>query len=481
MPLLATNNYMPATEDSAAAFTPGLLIAVTGRRGIGKTQLLARLAEIQRARGHRVDGVLALAGDRKGPEQGADEYWLRIIGTEEDLSWAVRDDSSNPPYAIEAGTERKLRLWAEQLTPRPPLLLLDEFGKLEIAGRGLMPVWTLLKSSQPQIVVITVREDNLPAIERLLGRRFDLCLPANDPASLPLLLRASEDYGEWTRLGLVGGAAGGIEITVGSLLHAAKIPLRGLLMSSLQGAMMTFACFGLAQPGRVIWVPFISAGLKALSPAGSRVRPMIAISLQGLLYGGTVQVLGFNAPAVALGGLLIGAWSALQGFLLQYLLMGDDLFRAYDAAVLWMANHWNITAPSLPWLMAGWAAFCGLCAGGIAVAAWRWRAPPATLKRLIEKEPAPARHRQTGNWHDLVHWQFWLPLLIVSILLLATGRTWESVAWLGLRFVAVGFLLVTLVSLLRPARWAEKLRRFGWWGPALAMSGALQRHDSSKK
>jgi nucleoside-triphosphatase THEP1 len=472
---------MPAAEESAVAFTPGLLIAITGGRGVGKTRLMARLAELQQARGQRVEGVLALAGHRQGPDQGADEYWLRIIGTEEDLSWAVRDDSSNPPYAIEPGTERKLRLWAEQLAARPPLLLLDEFGKLEIAGRGLMPVWARLRATQPQIVVITVREENIPAIEQLLGRRFDLCLPADDPGTLPVLLRSSEDFGEWTRLGLVGGAAGGIEMTIGSLLHATKMPLRGLLMSSLQGAMMTFACFGLAQPGRVIWVPFISAGLKALSPAGSRVRPMIAISMQGLLYGGSVQILGFNAPAVALGGLLVGAWSALQGFFLQYLLMGDDLFRAYDAAVLWMANRWDLTAPSLPWLVTGWAIFCGLFAGGVTVAAWRWRSPPVALKRLIEKEPVPARHGKAGHWQDLAHWQFWLPLVIVSLILLATGHTWENVAWLGLRFVAVGFVLVTVVSLLRPARWAETLRRHGWWGPALAMSGAMNRHRSDKK
>ena len=475
---------MTEAHSSAASFAPSLLIAVTGGPGTGKTSLLAELARAQAARGQRVEGVLALAGRRNAPGQGAEDYWLRIIGTEEDLSWAVRDASSNPPYQFEPETERKLRVWAEQLPPRPSLLLVDEFGKLELAGRGLMPVWPLLAAARPQVVVISVRDQLADAVEQLLGRKFDLRIAAGSPDALRRLSRATDDYGEWTRIGLIGGAAGGIEMSAGSMLHAARLPARGLLMCSLQGAMMTFAGFGLAQPGRVIWVPFISAGLKALSPAGSRVRPMIAICMQGLLYGGAVQTLGWNAVGVAAGGALIGAWSAIQGFFLQYLLLGGDLMRAYDTVVLWLAEKWGLTAPALPWLVGAWAGFCALVASGVALTAWRLRAPPAALRKLIEREgadKADGRMRAGGRFREFAHWQFWLPLAVVSAILLAVGRSWESVAWLALRFVAVGFLLMTLVSLVRPARWAERLRRLGWWGPALAMGGAFSRRETGKK
>jgi nucleoside-triphosphatase THEP1 len=473
---------MSEAPSSAASFEPSLLVAVTGAPGAGKTSLLAELAAGVAARGQTVEGVLALAGRREAPDRGAEEYWLRIIGTEEDLSWAVRDDSSNPPYTFEPETERKLRSWASRLPERTPLLIVDEFGKLELAGRGLMPIWPLVAAARPQIVVISVREDLLKRIEALLGRRFDVVIRAGTPDALARLQRAAEDYGEWTRLGLVGGASGGIEMTIGSLLHAARVPARGLMMGSLQGAMMTFAGFGLAQPGRVIWVPFISAGLKALSPAGSRVRPMIGICAQGLLYGGAVQLLGWNAPAIAAGGALIGAWSALQGFLLQYLLMGGELIHAYDVTVLWLAESWGLAAPSLPWVVGVWTLFCASFSGSIAFAAWRLRAPPEALRKLIdrEKSQAPDAKRRT-RLQEFAHWQFWLPLLIVSGILLATGQSWESVAWLILRFVAVGFLLMTLFSLIRPARWAERLRRLGWWGPAVAVGGAFSRRQPGKK
>lgn len=473
--------------DPAALPAPNLLIAVTGGPGTSKTRLLAELAATQVAAGQRVEGVLSIAGNRAAPRQGANEYWLRIIGSDSEVPWATRDEALNPPYFFEPGTTKKLQAWAGRLhsLPPPPLLLLDEFGKFEVCGLGLMPVWPLLVAAAPHIVVVTVRDDLVASIETLLGRKFDLCIPAQSPDALAQLCRACEDYGEWTRIGLFGGAAGGLEMTVGSALHAAKLPA-GLVMSSLQAAMMVFAGTGLRQPGRVVWVPLIAGGLKALSPAGNRVRPMIAIVVQGLLFGGAVQALGWNFFALGLGGALVGAWAALQGFALQYLLMGKELVRAYDTVVLWLADKWHITAPGLPWLLGAWAALHAVAASGAAVTAWHLHRPPAALQSIMERETGPGAARSAPpagrpGWarrlREFSRWQFWLPLLLVALILLGGGGSWSEVAMLGLRFVAVGCVLIALVSLLRPARWAESLRRRGWWGPSLAMSGALSRRE----
>lgn len=353
-----------------------------------------------------------------------------------------------------------------------------------------MPIWPAVAAAQPHVVVIAVREGLVEQIEQLFGRKFDLCIPATAADALPRLQRACEDYGEWTRLGLYGGAAGGVEVTVGTALHAGKIPLRGLALSSVQAAMMVYAGSGLNQPGRVVWVPFISAGLKALSPAGSRMRPMVAIIMQGLLFGGTVQALGWNRFALGLGGALVGAWAAMQGFVLQYLMLGPDMVKAYDAVVLWLAQKWSITAPGLPWLVGAWAALHAAVSAGAALTAWRLRRPPAMLQTIIDREKArvavrttnhPFPRRWSGRLREFAHWQFWLPLLVVAVILLASGGTWEAIAWLVLRFITVACVLMAVVSLLKPARWAEHLRRYGWWGPAVAMRGALRRREAGRK
>lgn len=475
---------MPEPADLPA---PSLLIAVTGGPGSSKTRLLAELAAAQTAAGQRVEGVLSIAGNRAAPQQGAGEYWLRIMGSDSEHPWAVRDENLNPPYFFEPGTAKKIQTWAERLRDLPPpsLLVLDEFGKFEARGLGLMPVWPALVATAPHVVVIAVRDELIPAIEERLGRKFDLRVSALAPDALTRLQGACQDYGEWTRIGLYGGVAGGLEVTVGAALHAAKLPA-GLVMSSLQAWLMVRAGTGLRQPGRVVWVPFISGGLKALSPAGDRVRPMIAIIMQGLLFGGAVQALGWNLFSLGLGGALVGAWAALQGFVLQYLMMGTDLVRAYDAVVLWLAERWHITAPGLPWLLGAWAALHAGAAGGAALAAWYLHRPPAVLKNIIDREtaqragqPLPGTTPRPGwarRLREFGRWQFWLPLLVVATILLGSGRSWAAVAWLTLRFCAVGCVLLALVSLLRPARWAVALRRRGWWGPALAFSGALRRH-----
>ena len=92
-----------------------LLIAVTGGPGTSKTRVMAELAAAQLTRGQRVEGVLSIAGNRSTPHQGASEYWLRLIGSDVEVPWAMRDEALNPPYFFEPGTAKKLHAWAERL------------------------------------------------------------------------------------------------------------------------------------------------------------------------------------------------------------------------------------------------------------------------------------------------------------------------------------------------------------------------------
>ena len=215
---------------------------------------------------------------------------------------------------------------------------------------------------------------------------------------------------------------------------------------------------------------------------------MRAIFVQGFLFGTTVQLLGWNALAIGAGGMLIGVWAAVQGFFLEYLLLGGDLLRAYDTVVLWIADKWHIQSPGLPWLVGGWAVIHGGICATTALIAWRLQQPPAAIRRILEQEATDAAGQSPGKspvpparWRRLLEftrWKFWLPLALVSGILLAGGSSWEKVGWLTLRFVSVGLVFMALFSLVRPARWAEQLRKRGWWGPALAFSDALGRRES---
>ena len=447
--------------------------------------------------GQRVAGFLARSGPRPGPHAGADYYRLHILGEENDRPWATRDDACQPPYRFNADTFAHTAAWARALREqsRADVLVIDEFGRFEANGAGWWPLWAELAAAAPRILLLSVRAGCEAQIAARIGRAFDLVLPVSDPRTPERLRRACADLGEWTRVGLWGGAAGSIEMSLGSVLHAMKVPLRGAALCSVQAATLTFASARLAPPGRVVWVALIAAGLKAFSPGGGRVRPMVAISVQGGLFASAVQLFGWNFFSVALGGAAIGAWAALQGLLLQYLLLGDDLAAAYARAAQWLREAWQIQAPSLPFVIVAWAALHALLASAAAMTAWRLRAPPAQLRKILEQETkrASATHPQMTEPHlragrgrhalillrriarEFARWHFWVPLLVVSLVLLASGRSWENVGWLVLRFVAAGAVLFSLLSWFQPTRLADALRRRGWWGPAAAFRDVLAR------
>lgn len=344
-----------------------------------------------------------------------------------------------------------------------------------------------LACERARIVVLGVRAESRAALAAGLGRAIDLEISASDPLALEKLRAACADFGEWTQVGLWGGASGAVEMSLGSALHAMKVPFRGAALCAMQSATLTFASERLHPPGRVAWVAFVSAGLKAFSPGGGRVRPMVAISVQGTLFGAAVQLLGWNFLSVLLGGMAIGLWASLQGVLVQYLLLGDDLLVAYDKVVRWLAENWQVHAPAWPVLLTGWALLHALVAASAAAVAWRWRTPPQRWRALLaraEAHPGLEASRPLAWWRRLgrefARWQFWLPLALVLVVLLASGRPWEELGWTAARFVALAVVVFALLSLFQPARLAGALRRRGWWGPAVALSSAMARRNKER-
>jgi hypothetical protein len=133
-----------------------------------------------------------------------------------------------------------------------------------------------------------------------------------------------------------------------------------------------------------------------------------------------------------------------------------------------------------------WAAIHATLAATAAWAAWKFRALPRPLRSFAPGPADPSRRnpptappnatpwprrlaREFGRWH------FWFPLVLVAAVLVAAGRGWEHIAWLVARFVAVGAVLFAALSLFQPAALARRMRRYGWWGPAAALTEALAR------
>lgn len=319
------------------------------------------------------------------------------------------------------------------------------------------------------------------------SERFALRLDADDPGAAEALRVFLLEHDDWRRVGTWGAAAGGVEMSLGAALHAAKVPFRGSVLSAIQTVVLTLAAERLGRRPRVVWVSFIAAGLKALSPAGNRLRPMLAITMQGLLFGSSVAVLGWNRLAVMLGGALVATWASAQGIVLQYLLIGTDLLRAVEAVVGWVTEPLGFAPPGILTILAVYLAL--RAAVGAAVGLWAWgtrRRVPARLARWLGRRPAPIpipatastgerRLRRTlaAAAGDLARPSFWLPVLLVAAIVLVSGSPAERAFWIGARALTVGLVLFSLARSVDPRRFGQWLRRRGLWGPAVAFDEAV--------
>lgn len=444
-----------------------LLIAVTGPVGSGKTSFLKRFAE----RNPHVDGFLQVAGPRTEAERGAEGYSLHLIRSDETLPFLVRTPSGG--YDLVEPTADRLQRWAESIESE--VLLLDEFGRWEAEGKGHIAVWPLIAGSSAAVVLMSVRESALESLPDQLGRPFDLVIRVTDPDADAQLDAVLSQFRDWERVGVYGAGAGGIEATVGSALHTVKFPITGLVMASTQVVVMSLAAEKLQRRERVVWVSTISAGLKALSPSGSRLGPMLAITVQGILATAAYRLIGWNRAGAFTAGGVACAWAGLQGLFIQYLLLGGNLQKAFDAITRWVNRSFNVPTPGL--IACVIAVACIYAAIGGTFTAWAWGRRnrfAAQLSERIQKRPEVLdRVQRKPFWRaalDLFRPSFLLPTLIVCAILLAAGSTTAEIGWILLRAFAVGLALLGAVRWLDPKGFVRWLRRRGKWGPAYALS-----------
>ena len=119
-------------------------------------------------------------------------------------------------------------------------------------------------------------------------------------------------------IGLLAASLSLIEIGLGSILHAFKIPLAGHVLALNQMAILTRAS---------MQISLIASLLKSLSPAGKKLTPMLAIMAQGLLYSCGVGILGLNYLGLFLAVTLASLWGFIQPLLFIYLLFGETSLK----------------------------------------------------------------------------------------------------------------------------------------------------------
>ena len=193
----------------------------------------------------------------------------------------------------------------------------------------------------------TVADDNAKVESERL-RIIDLNrMPFKDAhrTALRLIQRMDAD-----KIGTFAGIGGLVEVGLGSILHAYKVPLKGHFLSSLQNLLLV--SFGKALHGRgLIRISFVSAMLKAFSPMGGAVRPMLFIFLQGAVFAFPIHVFGWNALAALSGSVLMGAVTLGISFAMNFLMFGSSIFDAVEKGVGQVLSLIDVETPTLAHLL----------------------------------------------------------------------------------------------------------------------------------
>lgn len=250
------------------------------------------------------------------------------------------------------------------------------------------------------------------------------------------------------------------EVVLGSWIHAAHLPFGGHLLSLNQSLLLTFAARGYASRREaarsVQTVSHSAAVLKALSPVGKRLTPMLAISVQGLLYALGLTIAGANAVGAALGAALASVWGFVQPVLVAYVLLGAVFFEA-------IAGLWKDAASAIgadpawgPAVLLSIGLGKAIAAAAMAASAWlaRPEKEEAYLRRLERFQPAPASGAKRSLW---LAFSLGLTILFFA---LSAHPTAAELSWHVLRFAAGALILYWAGKALTRERLARLLSRF---------------------
>ncbi len=253
------------------------------------------------------------------------------------------------------------------------------------------------------------------------------------------------------------GALAATECGLGSLLHAFHVPLSGHFLSLNQAAIQTLSSKDLISRRELLHnatkISVIGSSLKALAPFGKKITPMIAIMVQGWLFGIGAFIFGANLAGVIAGSVLLSLWAFVQSAVLAYLLLGARFFEALAQ-----------TVESIPFGLSTLLVAIALkpvAAATIAALAWRKSALVHSYSlKVAAVGPRAVRESPRGLLRDLASpWLLLSLLMTVVFMAIAEKATYTQMAMYTLRVFGSAMLFYWLVRKIPREKFQQLLSR----------------------
>lgn len=143
----------------------------------------------------------------------------------------------------------------------------------------------------------------------------------------------------WAHVTAFGALWGVMEITLGSFLHALRLPFAGVILASLSAALLVAQRQVISVPGISLATGLIAALCKSISPGGIILGPMIGITVEALLIELALLLGPRRLVAALLAGGLAALWALFQTLLFKLVYYGMQLLELY-LALLKRAGTW---------------------------------------------------------------------------------------------------------------------------------------------
>jgi nucleoside-triphosphatase THEP1 len=182
-------SYQPTQKEVPVAATDQRFILWIGEKHSGKTTNAAKLVQIVQVDGFKVAGVLALSLYRDGKLIGFDVLDLRSE-IRAPLARRKMDGGNMSPFLfIDDGLRLGSAALNREATESADLVVVDEFGPLEIAGQGWRSSVDSLVASISATILLVVRRELVNPVQRVYADSHWLKISVGEPTSLDRVIR----------------------------------------------------------------------------------------------------------------------------------------------------------------------------------------------------------------------------------------------------------------------------------------------------
>ncbi len=144
-----------------------------------------------------------------------------------------------------------------------------------------------------------------------------------------IMMKKEIDQNEFISTALFGALWGLIEISLGTILHASKIPFRGTVLTIIAVVIITISRSFINYKGSIIAISSVAATLKLITLPGFNITPFIAIMMQGTIAEIVFSFFTYNLVSSLFTGSLILLYTLIHSLIMQGIFFGFGIYNVY--------------------------------------------------------------------------------------------------------------------------------------------------------